>query len=254
MRGRKWTAEEIDYLVENIGIKSKIYIAKKLNRTPGAIKSKAQSLKIGNLIYNSERLTAAELSRAIHTDKKTIAYWINNKGLKCSRVKSYKKRKYYQIKISDFWEWAEKHKESIKWKNVELNILGKEPVWVHQARLNDLNRVKNKFEKWTKEEDAFLRDNYLRLSRKEISKRLNRTVNGVQARANALRIVRTIKLKWKQEEIDMLIKYKLKGYTDKKSAELLGRSYNSVRWKKAELIKQGKLKVAPATKLKNNLK
>ena len=50
--------------------------------------------------------------------------------------------------------------------------------------------------KWTKEEDGFLRENYIRLGAKAISKTLNRSGNAVYVRARVLGVAPTINRRW----------------------------------------------------------
>lgn len=44
---------------------------------------------------------------------------------------------YKVIKIDEFWDWAEKNKEVVRFNKLEENALGKEPKWVKEKRYLD---------------------------------------------------------------------------------------------------------------------
>ena len=71
MEKKQWTSEEIDFLKENYETTSKVDIANKLNRTPTAIKVKANKLglkKPEKYYYNHD------FFENINTEEK--AYWL----------------------------------------------------------------------------------------------------------------------------------------------------------------------------------
>lgn len=239
-----WDEKDIQYLQNYVGRYSLERIAKKLNKTPKAVAIKAKRLGMGAINYLSDDITARELGRAVGVDGKTVARWINNKGLKAVKKKLSLEREFWRINITDFWEWAENNKDSIKWSRFEKNILGKEPCWVQEARKQYLEKPQNMDCKWNKEQDKILKMYWdAGKTPREIGEILNRSSNAITRRAARLNLNRKrICIKWKTIEDEMLMDMKIKGFTDEDIAIELGRSYGSVAWRRKKLIKDGKLK------------
>ena len=239
-----WTEKDIQYLQNRIGKYSLEKIAKKLNKTPKAVAIKAKRLGMGAINYLSDDVTARELGRAVGVDGKTIIRWVNNKGLKAVKKKLSLKREFWRININDFWEWAEKNKDSIKWSRFEKNALGKEPCWVREARKQYLEKPQNMDRKWNKEQDKILKMYWdVGKTPEEIGTILNRSSTSIKRRAHRINLnSRKIQIRWKPVEVEILIDMKIKGFTDEEIAIELGRSYGSVSWKRKKLIKEGKLK------------
>lgn len=240
---RLWPKEDLDYLEDKFGELDIKRIAKHLEKTPEAILIKARRLGLESITNASDRLNSKQLARVVGTDRKTIVRWINKHGLEASRKVLVKKRAFWRIKIEDFWKWAEKHQELIKWSKFERNALGKEPKWVDAARKKHLLKPKREDEKWTTKENESLRM-YWNLGKKpnEIAEILNRSSKAVLKRASRIGLSkRKIKIPWQSIEVETLIKMKLEGYTDTQVAEELGRGVEGVTYRRRKLIEEGKL-------------
>ena len=251
-KSRRWTKEEIEYLEDYLGTRSVNAIAKRLKRTPKAVVTKAQKIGLGKINYLSDKLNARELGRAIGTDGKTIAKWINHKGLKAEKKRISRERMFWRIDIDEFWKFAYENKNLIKWSRLKKNSLGREPAWVDDVRTEHSNN--KKYKKWKRKEDEIL-TMYWNSGKdpREISKILNRTKDAVIRRAARLNLKRRkIVLKWTQYEDDLLIKYYFDGYLDKEIAIELGRSASNITWRKYELMKKGKIKPIDIKKHRKN--
>lgn len=255
---KKWKNEEIDYLKRFYGERSIEYIAKKLKRKPYAVLRKARRIGLGSMADYTDSLTPYQLAKALNVHPGTIKNLIKRYGLPARKQKLYKGY-VYKINVESFWKWAENNKQRIHWENVEINILGKEPLWVNMARRVSPTQ-KKRFVRWSAYEIEQLKFCYNKgLSLDKIAKKLNRTKNSVRTMISNLGISnRLLKLNWKKEEIDLLIDLSFKGYTNKYIAEELGRSQDMVRDKKADLRKQGILpdfrykKSCPSRQTKGN--
>ena len=112
---KRWTEEDLEFLMNNFGRISLQSISEKLNRSKIAIQGKAHRLGLILLEANGQ-LTAAQLAEAIGADRKTVVAWIKNKGLKaCKRVIG-DKASYWRINIEDFWKFALLNKEIIDFR------------------------------------------------------------------------------------------------------------------------------------------
>lgn len=249
---RVWTKEDLEYLENKFGTSTVKAIAKHLKKSEDAIIIKAKRLGLGGITIASEFLNANQLASAIGIDRKTIHRWINKEGLKATKKVLAKERAFWRISINEFWKWAEKNQEQIKWSKFEKNSLGKEAIWVDIARKKHMLKPKREAEKWTLKEDESLKMYWSAgKSPRFIGETLNRSSNSILRRAARIGLNRRkIEIPWKPIEVETLIKMKLEGYTDVQVAEELGRGIEGVAYKRKMLIKSGQLdwKYKKATK------
>lgn len=240
---RLWPQEDLDYLEDKFGTISVKGIAKHLGKTEDAIIIKAKRLGLGSITNASELLNANQLAKAIGADRKTIARWINNQGLKATLKIISKERPVWRIDINNFWKWANEHQELIRWSKFPINALGKEPSWTNESRKKYLLKPKREAEKWNKKEDESLRMYWnVGKSTKEIGEILNRSPKAILKRAARIGLSRRkIKIPWKPIEVETLIKMKQEGYTDTEVAEELGRGMEGIAYKRKILIKNNEL-------------
>lgn len=240
---RTWSESDIEYLEERYGLVSINAIANTLNKGPKAVAIKARRLGLGGVINATEFLNASQLSEALSVDGKTVLRWINDKGLKAIFKSIGIKRKFWRIDLIEFWKWAENNKKLIKWERVELNILGKEPLWVKEERKRCAQKPMKRHKKWTAKEDVYLKmywnDNKII---REIAEILKRPNDGIRRRAKRLGLKRRkVKLPFKLLEDELLIKMKYEGLKDREIADELGRSVGSVIYRRRQLIDKGNL-------------
>lgn len=218
---RKWTKEEEQYLAENYGQISILWIAKKLNRSESSILNKRQRLGLGAYLENGDYITLNQLIAALGM-KNSISYkeisWIENRGLPIIK-KKVNKCSFKVIKLDDWWKWAEKNQQFLDFSNFEKYALGAEPNWVAKKRYYDIQykeRIKNK--PWTQKEDEYLKFllNQYEYTITEISQRMNRSEGAIQRRCNDLKLrQRPIKADnhtfWTDEEMQILKEMILQG-------------------------------------------
>ncbi|MBY6871637.1 hypothetical protein HYH37_00215 [Clostridium botulinum] len=245
-RNSIWTEEEEEYLQRRYGKTTLKRIAKKLGRSENAIEIKAGRLGISSALEATGELTASEIAKVFKIDAHVVVdKWIKNKELKAQYKAVRCKRKFWRIKIEDFWKWAKDNKEIINFSKLERNILGKEPSWVDLERKKDFKeKPKRQHQFWNELEDRRLKNMWKsNLNLKEIAERLNRSCSSIRHRSKRLGLVptRKVNIPWKKEEIETLINMKEKGALDREIAWELGRSTGNISWKRKELIKQGKL-------------
>ncbi|NFD94626.1 hypothetical protein [Clostridium sporogenes] len=245
-RNSIWTEEEEEYLQRRYGKTTLKRIAKKLGRSENAIEIKAGRLGISSALEATGELTAAEIAKVFKIDAHVVVdKWIKDKGLKAQYKAIKYKRKFWRIKIEEFWKWAYVNKEIINFSKLERNILGKEPSWVDLERKKDFKeKPKRQHQFWNELEDRRLKNMWKsNLNLKEIAERLNRSCSSIRHRSKRLGLVptRKVNIPWRKEEIETLINMKEKGALDREIAWELGRSTGNISWKRKELIKQGKL-------------
>ncbi|AXG97787.1 helix-turn-helix domain-containing protein [Clostridium botulinum] len=229
---RKWTEEEVQYLEDNWGTVSIKYIAKKVNRTENAVILKAKRQGLGGTYSASECLTANLIANILKIDVHTVTdYWIPKCNLKGNKKTLRGNASIYQIKLDDLIKWLKNNKDKWNASKVELYALGIEPEWLKEKRKIDSTAPERRNYKWTKEEENKLISCYkLGLKQKEISKQMNRSVDGIERKINRLKKAGKIPMQkivvpWTEEENKILFKMDRKGKTDEEIAWELGREW-----------------------------
>lgn len=227
-----WTEQEEEYLINKYG-KTKISeMAKRLNRTESSVEKKIKRMKLGPSFENQDEFTAVELSRTLGRSRSIILNWIYSGKLKATLKVTGKKKKYQMIKPKDFWNFAKDNPKLMKWEKFERGIIIPEPEWLDEEIEKYMrNRYKNNDKKWSKMEDCLLINYYKKgIQLKEIGKLMGRTEYAIWNHAKRLKISRrSIQIPWKEEEKDIAIYMREKGYTYRQIAEELGRSEKGVQ-------------------------
>ena len=136
------------------------------------------------------------------------------------------------IKPKDFWNFAKDNPKLMKWEKFERGIIIPEPEWLDEEIEKYMrNRYKNNDKKWSKMEDCLLINYYKKgIQLKEIGKLMGKTEYAIWNHAKRLKISRrSIQIPWKEEEKDIAIYMREKGYTYRQIAEELGRSEKGVQ-------------------------
>lgn len=188
---RTWKPEELLYLEENWGKVSIPSMAKRLNRTPTAIKIKAQRLGLGATLLGGDYITLNQLMKAVngtcvHTYHLTS--WIKNRGLPV-HTRRVEKNSFRVVYLDEFWEWAEKNRSFIDFSKMEPLALGLEPDWVAEQRRKDYHTFSlQRKDPWTSAEDAYLLDllKKQQYGYKELSEILHRSAGAIQRRCTDL--------------------------------------------------------------------
>lgn len=239
---KHWTKEEVGILMEMYGIYSFESIAKKLGRSVESIENKRNRLKLGDSLEYTEYITAKELAAALGRTIKTIVKWIKEKGLQASYKTLAFKQKFYRIKVTEFWIWANKNQDIMRWDLYKRKSLGDEPKWL-DAEIKKALKNKVVVRRWTKTDICYLISYYNNgMSYEDMSKNLNRTIPAIDRRLNILGIQRRqINVPWREEETEILREMRSKGYTFQSIADELGRALSLVQEKcKKYNIEKGK--------------
>lgn len=185
---RTWKPEELSYLEERWGEVSIPSIAKKLNRTPNAVKIKAQRMGLGPALLGGDYITLNQLVKAVTGLHNVYSYhlisWVKNRGLPI-HTRRVNKNSFRVVYIDEFWKWAEKHRSFIDFSKMEPLALGAEPDWVAEQRHKDYCAFSlQRKDPWTPAEDAHLLDllKKQQYGYKELSEILHRSAGAIQHR------------------------------------------------------------------------
>ena len=192
-----WKENEIEYLVDNWGIKNIKSISKELNRSENAIIVKARKMKLGAFLDSGDYVTLNQLMNALgitNGSSYTINLWIKELGLPVRR-KKVRNNSFKIIKIDKFWKWAKDNQTRLDFSKFPKNLLGEEPPWVEEKRKQDIIRCL-KIEKsaksipWTSYDDNYLLDllKSYKYTTDEIAEKLNRSQGAVVRRISELKI------------------------------------------------------------------
>jgi transposase-like protein len=236
-RCKKWTQEEIDYLMDHWGTGLNIkWLATRMHRTVEGVIKKARKLKLGAYLNAGESITYGEFARAFGIYQ--TFQWYKDKLIKAGLPVHYKQihtKKVTMVNLEKFWKWAEKNREALDWSKLEINILGEEPKWVDEQRRMDYINKPNYTKKWTKAEHQSL-IYYIEkgMTMEEIAQKLNRTESAIERRCYDYYLQRpriAEKRKWTEEEIIEIVRLRSEGWNYRNIANKVGRSETSVRGK-----------------------
>ncbi|MFJ7825458.1 helix-turn-helix domain-containing protein [Psychrobacillus sp. NPDC096623] len=181
-----WISEEIDYLSENIGLQKVSTIAKNLNRSYDSVKVKMTRLGLSNTKLQLGYFTTGELANLLKVDRSTVRLWMKDHALPYKKRVTRESKSFYFIGPSDFWKWAEQHKDKVQFLAIEEQVLLPEPSWVEKERKKERDHQlikKRRYRNWTIQEDRkliALRSESLTFN--EIAVKMNRTPTSVRNR------------------------------------------------------------------------
>lgn len=237
MANQKWSEADYQTLQDLWGEKSIPTIAKRLGRSHNAIKIKAQKLGLGPHIESGTLVSFAQFLRAIGQfhNYSYLKMRLNRDGFPFKKRRVENKR-FSMVDIDEFWKWMNKHRDAIDFSNFEENALGKEPDWAKEKRKADCSgSYRFKHTPWTPDEDntlIYMLDQY-KYNFYEISEALGRTEGAIKRRLITLGLKqRPIKKNakwWTQEEVDILIDLKEKGYDFEYIGQRLKRTGSACR-------------------------
>lgn len=189
---RTWKTEELQYLEEKWGSISIQTIAEHLNRTPNAVKIKAQRIGLGPVLMGGDYITLNQLIKAVTGLHNVFSYhlisWGEKRGLPI-HTRRVQKNSFRVVYIDEFWEWAEKNRCFLDFSKMEPLALGAEPEWVVEQRRKDYHAFSlQRKDPWTPAEDARLLDllKKQQYGYKELSEMLHRSAGAIQRRCTDL--------------------------------------------------------------------
>ena len=138
---RVWTTEEERLLCDLWGNTSIEIISKKLNRTPSSITNKVFQLGLGSSIQNNyEGLTIKQICEIFNVSRRVVEeLWIVL-GLKYKIKRISQKSSYMYVEIAELFNFLEANQNIWDSRNLEVDILGKEPAWLKEKRKSDINK------------------------------------------------------------------------------------------------------------------
>jgi DNA-directed RNA polymerase specialized sigma24 family protein len=198
-----WSDEDVQVLLEGVGVLTFDGIARKLGKTPEAVESKLDKLGAANTKIASGLITMHELAIFLCVDDKVVKRLITNHGLPHYRKnfrryeyakkmvdgKRISKRLFYYINVEEFWKWAEENKDLINWHQVPEDALPPEPLWVNARRKEDFYKWLKRPRPWTPEQDNLLKQYYYTqgMTQKQCGTMLGRSESSVEKRLARLR-------------------------------------------------------------------
>lgn len=241
---RHWTAEEESLLAESWGVCGIPALAKKLNRSQGAIKLRASRLHLGPLLMGGDYVTLNQLVTAFN---RTGSYsykmisWVENRGLPVHN-KRVQQNTFRVVYLKEFWTWAEKNRSFLDFSKLEPLAFGEEPAWVAEQRKRDFKACSlQRKDPWTPAEDAKLRmllEQY-KYTYEQMSDMLRRSPGAIQRRCADLGLkARPVRINphgpeavWHQEDYDRLAEGIKSGESYMSISKALGKSEKAIRGK-----------------------
>lgn len=104
----RWTKREVDFLLERAETERTLTIAKKLGKTPDAVRLKASELGI-TLNPNLNNYSAKYLAESLGKNPSVIKWWITSGLLKAQKV-----GERWAINTKDFAEFCLNHPEKVQ--------------------------------------------------------------------------------------------------------------------------------------------
>lgn len=235
---KKWTDREMEYLEDNWGYMTIPGIAKKLNRSIEAIRSKSIKMKLGRHIHQGDYVTLNSLMIALGFNNgcNYLIERLKKKGFPI-KYRTSIKVKYKVVDLEEFWKWTEENKQLLSFARFEKGALGAEPKWVDEKRKADMKNPSKRAHNrnWTKEHDNTLV--YMckanRYTYADIAKELNRTEGAVKRRLYDLGVPyrpvpRDSHIKWTDEDNKKMIELYNKGYDSNAIAIALNKTQLSI--------------------------
>lgn len=235
---RRWTEKEDLYLENNWGSRSVADIAKKLKRTPNAVRLRSAHINLGPFREAQDFISISKLGRILkggpqkgsssivhklrlHNCPTTILCCKGSKGVEC-------------VSLEKFWKWLENHKREFSFKRVNLDDFGYVPAWAYEKKKIDFQRYSVTV--WSDMEISILKNMVAhQASVQDIAARLNRSYFSVRTRIRLLGLSIPRQLKkpkyWTQEEIDEAVRMFDEGYSNDDIAKKLNRSISSIALK-----------------------
>lgn len=240
-RGKNWTNEECNYLIDNWGTLSLKTIAKNLGKSKNAVLNKVQRLELGPFLENGDYVSWNQFLKALgiqgSRNYKEVS-WIQNRGFPI-HTKKVRNCSFKVVYLNEWWKWAEKNQSFLDFSRFEENSLGLEPDWVKEKRKHDFE-LRHKYIKtpWTPLEDKRLERliGQYKYTYAEISKMMRRTEGAIQRRCVELGLKgrplrespHNIWEKWQYDKLNELID---KGVSYEYMSDVIGKSTKAIRGK-----------------------
>lgn len=229
---KTWHYKEVQYLKNAWGTENIKTIAKKLNRSVLAVRTKAQKLGLKDWLLYSEYISLNQFYFLVFgrtVEDYTTSIWIRE-GMPIKNIRKLNKS-YRMISLESFVRWYKTHKRIIDISLTNDGDFGIEPDWLKEKRKADKMALAYKSRPWTFAEDNLLKQllKAYRYGYREISVKLKRTEGAIKRRMLDLKIKeRPLRADphnpWTRDELDKVKELYLKGYKSVVIAEFVNRS------------------------------
>lgn len=234
-----WTKEEVEYLQDQWGVTSIKGMSTRLGKSINAVKLKAQRIGLSDARMNFDGITVCQLGKALGREYSTMKNWINRYGMPAKRKLFAQSARVLVIAYSDFWKWAEKHKELLNLAKMEPGTIGPEPEWAKVKRKADQLRSQKTWQSvdWTPAEDQRLAQILkTEITYPELARMFNRSESSIKRRIHDLNLkMRPVRLnnliKYTPDEVQTLLRMAQEGYSYETIGAVLGKSALGVRGK-----------------------
>lgn len=232
-----WTKEESDYLQDQWGVISIKGIATRLGKSVNAVKLKAQRMGLSDARMNFDGITVCQLGKALGREYSTMKNWINRYGMPARKKLFAQSARVLVIGYSDFWKWAEEHKELLNLAKMEPGTIGPEPEWAKVKRKADQLTSQKTWQSvdWTPAEDQRLAQILkTEITYPELACMFNRSESSIKRRIHDLNLkMRPVRLnnmiKYTPDEVQTLLRMAQEGYSYETIGVVLGKSALGVR-------------------------
>lgn len=218
---RKWTVEDVEFLINNWGIMTKKELATALNRSVMSISIYSTKLGLRNMLLYNDNVSICMLAKMLHQLKNYswLEYILTKYNAPLFHIAPKNELTIKAIKLQDFVNWLEHHKHIIDIGRSEDGCFGNEPNWLKEKREAD-KRAYAYMDKrnWTQEEQDLIIDMINKgYSYRDISIKSKRTGGALKRffkdKGIKMRPVRASRHnKWTDEQLELVKDLWLKGY------------------------------------------
>lgn len=177
MSGKRWKADEVDYLVTYWGIRSRDNISRRTGRSISACKNKANELGLGGVRDNTNGFPIYQLSEIIGVPKTNLhKTWIDKHGLRTRKVGAFT-----VVSEKDLLEFMRTHQWLWDARKCDYYYFYTNDWFIEKLnRERDKGQAETKVKKWTEyEEKELLRLRHQGLSFGQIAKKMNRSKQSI---------------------------------------------------------------------------
>lgn len=240
---KRWSFDEDEYLNNAWGKYSLATICKHLDRSEGSVINRIYRLGLGAARENNcEYITLNSLATALYGSHDTNGHSYATEVVLPKLLSIYMipqpRVKRRCVKLSEFWKMAEANRYLFDFSKLERYALGAEPDWVEKQRIIDQKtKVLRRGCKvpWNAHEDSLLKSiaSKKKYTCNELAKMFRRSEGSIVRRLTDLGLYKSLKKNSQnshtQDELDLIAKLILQGYSYSLLAQHTGRSEKSLR-------------------------
>lgn len=135
--GRKWSAEDLDYLRRTWGKIQLCFLSHHLHRTPSAIAQMAHEMRLDAVYQSSEDIGLMDFVRATGISRERILYTLVPKwGFPIKKLRNGTKQFYYYVDFEHILPWMETHQDLYDASKIKEDFFV-EPDWLKEKRRKD---------------------------------------------------------------------------------------------------------------------